>query len=339
MLVSIQILRALAAWLVVGHHVTQLIPEAKNDSAASQVFALYGAYGVDLFFVISGLVIYLSSTRRQVSPREFFLQRVARVVPAYWIFSALIAVTLFLDHSLVFGTKLEWPFFFKSLLFVPAQNPSGIGRYPLLTVGWTLNYEIAFYGVYLFAMFAPTKLRTASVTIGVLLLVFAVPKFGGVLAFYGNKIVLEFLLGVAVGVAAKRGLLAKVAPMWGAVLCLAGLVAIWVHGGGKHSFLGVGLPCAALVVGAISLEKYVNRTAFVGCLGDWSYSTYLCHVLVLSIGYRVYQVYTLPLFVVLIASILVIGLVSFVSYSFVEDRLATAIRRYLNHWQSHTSLA
>ena len=61
MLVSVQALRALAAWVVVFHHVMQVFFDFQADSFVGRLFAERGAVGVDIFFVISGLVIYLST--------------------------------------------------------------------------------------------------------------------------------------------------------------------------------------------------------------------------------------------------------------------------------------
>ncbi|MGM3275830.1 acyltransferase family protein [Ralstonia sp. 24A2] len=339
MLISIQILRALAAWIVVGHHVTQLLPPFRDNSQISQFFVHYGAYGVDLFFVISGFVIYLSSSKSHVTPREFLLHRIVRVVPAYWIFTALTAIALFFDSTIVALTTFEWPFFIRCLFFVPAMNPSGIGPYPLLTVGWTLNYEMVFYAIYLLAMFAPTKLRTGCVIIGVLMLTFLVPKLGGAFAFYGDAIVLEFLLGVLIGVAYKQGILKKTNAAAGALLVLFGLVVIGEHGGIGHNFAWIGLPCAMIVFGTITLEKYAVKARFAKSLGDWSYSTYLCHALILSLAYRAYQVLELPLLTTLLLAIAAIVLVSWLSFSLIENRLAKSARNFLNPEKTSASLA
>lgn len=64
---SIQLLRAIAATAVVVYH----IPLFRE-----------GAWGVDIFFVISGFIMALVTER---STRHFFAKRVIRVVPLYWL--------------------------------------------------------------------------------------------------------------------------------------------------------------------------------------------------------------------------------------------------------------
>ena len=46
-----------------------------------------------------------------------------------------------------FQMKMEWTLesFVKSILFIPHLSPSGVGVFPVLSVGWTLNFEVFFY--------------------------------------------------------------------------------------------------------------------------------------------------------------------------------------------------
>ena len=59
-LVSLQLLRAVAAWLVVFHHYMQIVHGFESDSPVGQFFAMRGDFGVDLFFVLSGVVTVLT---------------------------------------------------------------------------------------------------------------------------------------------------------------------------------------------------------------------------------------------------------------------------------------
>ena len=61
MLYSLQALRAFAAWVVVCHHFMQIFFDFHATGPVGQLLTDRGAVGVDIFFVISGLVIYLST--------------------------------------------------------------------------------------------------------------------------------------------------------------------------------------------------------------------------------------------------------------------------------------
>ncbi|MFI5757506.1 acyltransferase family protein [Streptomyces sp. NPDC051569] len=110
-------------------------------------FATYGSLGVQLFFVISGFVICMSSWGRSLG--DFFRSRVSRLYPAYWVAIVLttaacvalpwVSKPLRLDEVLVNLTML--------------QQPVGVGR--VLGVCWTLWVEARFY--LLFALFVVWK--------------------------------------------------------------------------------------------------------------------------------------------------------------------------------------
>lgn len=94
MLYSLQALRAFAAWVVVCHHFMQIFFDFHATGPIGQLLTDRGAVGVDIFFVISGLVIYLSTRDKTIEPRQFLLNRVLRIVPAYWFYTALMAALL-----------------------------------------------------------------------------------------------------------------------------------------------------------------------------------------------------------------------------------------------------
>src|SRR4051812_43222045 len=86
MLASVQMLRALAAWMVVGHHVQQTFYDFRSTSLVGWLFTARGSAGVEIFFAISGFVMVLSTHGRPISGAQFLLRRLARIVPSYWIF-------------------------------------------------------------------------------------------------------------------------------------------------------------------------------------------------------------------------------------------------------------
>lgn len=68
-LVAIQCLRAVAALMVVCLHAT--IFAFANGQADAAAFYSMGNAGVDLFFVISGAVMWLSTCSRERAPSDF----------------------------------------------------------------------------------------------------------------------------------------------------------------------------------------------------------------------------------------------------------------------------
>lgn len=318
MLNSIQTLRALAAWLVVFHHYMQIAHNFEQTDEISVALFKYGAIGVDLFFVISGFVIYLSASGKDVTPKVFALHRIARIAPAYWLFTLITAVLLIFAPGIVPLTLYEPAFLIKSLFFIPAQNPAGIGIFPIITVGWTLNYEMAFYAIFLLSLYAPTKLRIPAIVLGVLLLRKAVPGLGGDFVFFTNKIVYEFLFGIFIAYAYQKGIIQRIPT---ALAVLMSAIAVWRiagYGPVNHDPFRSGLPCAAIMIAAVSQERYFSRIGFVGKLGDWSYSTYLCHVLVMCVMIQVQRALNLDDWTTFALIVLGICAVSCASFNLIE---------------------
>jgi peptidoglycan/LPS O-acetylase OafA/YrhL len=77
---SIQILRAVAVSSVVYLH-TLTLP-------------LFGNFGVDLFFVISGFVMCMVIKQRKPRPGAFLLDRITRIVPTYWLVTTMVLAHL-----------------------------------------------------------------------------------------------------------------------------------------------------------------------------------------------------------------------------------------------------
>src|SRR5229473_1548571 len=141
----IQYLRAIAALMVVWHHSLIQVPGVAQFIALPE----FGPSGVDIFFVISGFIMLVITAGKEVTPAEFIRQRVIRVVPLYWL-----TTLLMLGCAVVVPTAFKTLQFSpaavaKSLLFVPYDSLSFPGHaWPVLVPGWTLNYEMFFYGLF-----------------------------------------------------------------------------------------------------------------------------------------------------------------------------------------------
>ncbi|MDD1017375.1 acyltransferase [Pseudomonas sp. TNT2022 ID1025] len=317
---------SLAAWLVVLHHYMQVAYNFQLTDPISVALHRYGAIGVDLFFVISGFVIYLSSTGRKITPLMFSAHRLARVAPAYWIFTLATAATIAFVPGMVPYTLFEPMFLLKSLLFIPTQNPTGIGFFPMMTVGWTLNYEMAFYAVFLISLFSPQNLRLPALVVGIGLLYWLAPSLGGALEFYGNPIIFEFLLGVAIAWVYQRGWVGNIKPAiaWVATGCALGLIIY--NGQVTHHPIKSGIPCAILVLCALSQERAFPKSSLLTRLGDWSYSTYLCHILIICAMVKAGSIFHLDPTVTLTGAILGIFIVSAFSFHVIEKPISSLVR-------------
>ena len=157
---SIQYLRALAALGVVIFHA----------SPADNPF-MVGNAGVDIFFVISGFIMWSITEERPTSPAAFIRDRLIRIAPLYWLLTTLLVVGVLVRSKLFPNLKIDLPFVVGSYLFVPMRPPGSTGAdpiWPVLVQGWTLNYEMFFYVLFSACLFLRPSLRLAALSLTLL---------------------------------------------------------------------------------------------------------------------------------------------------------------------------
>lgn len=282
---SIQILRALAAWTVVYHHYIQIYGNNFTKFVGDGLWK-YGVFGVDVFFLISGFIMYESVRNRPQSAAHFIKRRITRIVPNYWFYTVLlVACCLILPGVFARSMPFTLGSITKSLFFIPHLNPSGIGEYPFHTVGWTLNYEMFFYMVFAACMLLPRR-YTAAAAVALLLLPKivpqALPQFMAVLGPFGPLLpghyLGEFAMGICIGCFhGMRDPNGKWARWSGVAICFCSLA--FLFSDLRRDFAAAGMLWGALCF-KISSNGPIVRAA--KHLGNISYSTYLCHGILIT---------------------------------------------------------
>lgn len=280
-LAGLQILRFLAAFAVVLFHVGSSYQIEFGN--AVNPFA-FGAAGVDVFFVLSGFIMALTTDPAR-GAWYFARRRLARIVPLYWTLTLGIAVIGLALPSLLNSTSVTPETLFKSLFFIPYERPSGAMQ-PLLFLGWTLNYEMFFYAIYaacillgLRSPLAPVAVIALLVTAGQLF-----PFGNAIWRFYSNPLMIEFALGICLYLAHVRH------PGWlkrRTVLLAAAGIASFIL---LRLVPGVPWILAGAVPAVLLVASFVAFTpgrsgwlALLALLGDASYSLYLSHPYVLQV--------------------------------------------------------
>ncbi len=294
---SLQVLRGFAAMIVVLCHVNGAFNERFSVKPLGPL--LDGGYvGVDLFFCLSGFIMYYTS-RNQIGVRggavEFMMRRILRIYPLYWILTFLtIGVAQFESH-LVNDWKLNVPYVVKSLFLVPQPFA------PVMYQAWTLVHEVKFYAVFAGLMLLPVRWAVWGfwVWVGGSFVVLCVSHFeagwllgslaGKGLTYFFHPASLEFALGIA---AAWVVLKARTeAWMDAGVLLLGvmstGLLLVYFNELKPETryfaLVMFILPTFFLVLGGALVErrwrmKFPRLLVF---LGNASYSTYMTHALLL----------------------------------------------------------
>jgi exopolysaccharide production protein ExoZ len=264
--ISVQYLRAIAALLVVLHHARSPKPWLFNPLENFNG----GTTGVDIFFVISGFIMFTATRGEQVG--TFVWRRLVRVAPLYWIATLLMLALAVRGGEALTPDRLAT--LWKSALFIPHFSldfPDQV--YPYYIPGWTLNYEMFFYALFAVGIAVGRPLVATSCIIGSLVaLGLAIEPESAPGLTYTNLLLLEFLAGVWIGYVHSRRSFQSLAL---GVLLPLGFIAILSVG---ENVILRGLAASAILICALSLERSMPKLDLLKSLGDASYAIYLFHV-------------------------------------------------------------
>lgn len=345
----LQILRAIAAMLVVLFHINGLLQTRVGNSQVFNIFKS-GTVGVDLFFVLSGFIIYYSSYNKIESAKEFLLRRFIRIFPIYWVATITTLALFFISKHIssipsqagYLGNTIEnggLKMIIMSFLLIPNQTP-------ILVVSWTLSFEVFFYILFGLLFFRKPSLFIASFIAWVIvcylnLFIFHIdynPGNSHPLNAYLNPIILEFLLGCVVAILILRGF-----TRYPKVALLVGL--IWFVGAAltykSHREVMLGVPAALILYGSILFE--IKFPAILKFIGDASYSIYLFHFPMLGALMKLWVIFKVPRYVnSTMTGLILFGILIFICcmiYQYIEKPLLKFFRKRvtlrINHGKSN----
>lgn len=288
---SIQILRGVAASVVVFHHYSLTIQEYVGHSWIVQSgFGWLGRSGVDLFFTISGFIMVFTTLKMQGARGsvDFLNRRVRRIFPPYWIWTSAFLVLWFLgigskSHQYGIG------YIIGSYLLFPVYSAQNGDFHPMLSVGWTLSFEMFFYLAFaLVIAIGRPKLRVpllAAIFAALAVAVLVLPEKNGLRYLASAPIIIEFLFGAAaaqITIALKgKSMGNQLLPKMLIVVGVLGLVASTQYSYPESlRFLVYGFPSFLIVLGAANWQNAPSHGALI-YLGDASYSIYLTQWLLL----------------------------------------------------------
>lgn len=281
---AIQIVRGIAAIMVAVCHIY-------NDGWLPGAIVDFGAFGVDLFFVISGFIMCLTAKLDNkvlfYNAKDFLMKRIVRIFPLY----LLCAIPLIAYVTVKMGYQ-GWYYYFGNVLLLPSftNDPNYVLALP---PGWTLVYEMLFY--YLFTgslLFFRSKTKLFAfvffVIVGTVILVNTFNLVGPRLSWVnfsfiiGHSQVLNFAFGIIVYFIYinLREMISISIFQWLISSCVLSFVVILLIYLKSRNVV-VELAVAFLIIMLTTLTKNNFSISPIGrfmlLIGNASYSIYLLH--------------------------------------------------------------
>ncbi len=339
MIVSIQYLRAIAAFFVLLSHVA----EKNLGLFGGEMFYFWfhaGEFGVDIFFIVSGFIMSYTTQNIHQTPYAFFTfikKRIIRIIPLYW-FLTFIALAIFI----VIPEKVNSSGGFET---VPFQSffllPILRDEVYLLNVGWTLRYEFIFYFIFSIGLLFSKNIGTFLVilVLSLLMIIPSVLDLSSLHDYYYNflnNLFFEFALGILLFRLTQK--IKNIPNMLSILFIVVGFILFYTLQSGMIELTNIrgvdsGLIALMICFGFVSLEPYFikNPIELFMKLGVASYSTYLLHPFILSAFRMIYN--KVPQFSslneIIITAILIVTSLFFgyLCYIFIEKNLIKITKR------------
>ncbi len=273
-LLVLDALRGIAALVVVVAHALQLFYGYEQP-----ILHGIGRFGVVVFFLVSGYVIP-TSFARHASQRTFWIRRLCRLFPLYWLTIGIAAIFKgagWLPQTPLYQARLN-----TTYLLNLTMVPNFFNVPSVLSVFWSMHIEVLFYVVV--AVVGLLGLQHKTMLVGLLLVLITlasafVPGIGFTLYYP------LFLTIIWCGAVLQRShtageSLIKVAPFLLVTLMLVGLGEGSTILGRTHATATVA--AFAFVLVALHRPAWLQQRV-LGWLGSISYSLYLLHLLVLAV--------------------------------------------------------
>ncbi|WP_411382942.1 acyltransferase family protein [Pseudomonas sp. L7] len=353
MIRNVQFLRFIAAAMVVFAHYPLV---AVTELGANPSLLKLGGFGVDIFFVISGfimlLILYPTSTSNTNTPSmswtQFIKKRLYRVWPLYFVATVLVFIVASIINGSPISSDVEISRAYNSSkvdtsLALQSLTFSHAFIAPVLDVGWTLQFEFAFYITIASSLAIGIRkcdsliLAFASILLTSSLAVASMTKYGMTsdhatlrpLMIMANPMMIEFLIGMLLyRIIRNEILLGKKMSIVILLTTIPSFLASEMQdvfsgfGGAYHRSIIWGTFAFLLVWSAISLEKYISTPRALDILGNSSYSLYLVHWMLLPwISYIVTTsgiVNSINLIVLLALNLVICQAAAILTYKYVE---------------------
>lgn len=304
--------------VVLGHAVIEAnaISGQNTLQQLGKITGIFSHFGVDIFFAISGAIMYLIATQpgngagNVEYAGRFAWRRMLRIYPLFWL---SIILSTYVGRGMPPPDVWAWV---RQLALIdfPTRQP----------VGWTLVFEIRFYVLValLVLLFRKRRLGFAVLSAALVLASWLWPAADTAT----SPIMLEFVMGIAVAAVCKSGIRLPTSAL------LLGGLAWFLYAAfelypsvdiNAFRWYGFGPPAAMLLCAAMMLEREgrLPLPAITLSAGNASYSTYLWHIGLIGVLTSFWPRGPLASLLYLVAALALTAAASAISYRFIERPL------------------
>lgn len=320
---SLQILRALAAISVLIAHVFQNL----NYKPFGDYF-ISGQYGVDIFFILSGFLIFLT-TKEYTNTKIYVKKRLFRIYPLYLVaLLTYITAYFFMEGAIALSLKSV----IQNVLMFPWDEAIGY-KSLIVVVAWSTVFEMFFYFLFFLILLFKKSREKIFYIIPILFILSKVilkfellpdktPFLSLFLSLGGSRNLFMFLVGCIICQAFIDGKIPRISKSKYKILltiivfsfCLLQLI--------RYNFYLSFLCCSFLFIAFCEFDKYfiLNEESIVVkiliFIGDISYSIYLFHIIIIKMLLHFFNFNNV--FLLLISTLFFTILVSIFTYKKIE---------------------
>lgn len=315
----IQVMRGIAALGIVWFH-TEYGPWKSAN------------WGIDFFFVLSGFFMMLSTeTKEKISAKKFWVGRLARLLPLYYVLTVVIAIAAVVMPSAFRSSLVNFETLIKSFLFIPCYSKSG-KIFPIYSVGWTINLEIFFMLIF----FLVTRMSYKYRGVWTILILSILTLIGGVvqpsnavLCEWTNLRLIDFAVGIIIYMIYVKykkdnNEACNYISMYALILiCLLSLFLGKYILGDRFYFVWNTCWSGVLLVICLCYRNVKCNSVLVN-IGNMSYSIYLCHFLIIGVVVRKLidnSLINIKNTIIIIVAVAMVLICSYIAYYVFEKKI------------------
>jgi peptidoglycan/LPS O-acetylase OafA/YrhL len=274
---NISYLRAVAALSVLLFHAIGTSRAYGFPANYLGLFEGWGFAGVDLFFIISGFVIYLNNSKKNFGFKDHLLRRFMRITPVYWLLTTFLILTILAFPSFGKNFDLNISWIISSYLF---SSEIFLNQAPLLNIGWTIELEMYFYLLFSISLLAREHINCFLTTS--LMLIFSI------FALKLDLILLEFIFGMFLSVIYINFRISKLTVnlifLFAIIYFVYSFIRLDLHSLSSNRVLYFGVPFLGFTMLAV-FKKQLKRGVFF-FIGEATYSIYLIQFFTIPAFYK-----------------------------------------------------